>query len=298
MDRPLRIGTRASLLARTQTGLIARMLEASEPVEIVHITTTGDRVQDRPLHDIGGKGLFTKELELALLDGRIDVAVHSMKDVPVTMPLVDVSTLTIAAVPEREDPRDVLVSRAAGSIAEMPRNARVGTGSLRRREQLLAVRPDLRVEGVRGNIDTRLRKLDEGAFDAIILAAAGLRRAGMFDPAFMSVIDPDQMVPAAGQGALAVQCRSGDARALGRVAVLDDEVTRQCVELERRVVQQMACDCHSPIGVLARKDGSNLSIVAAWYDGDGVKKVTHLDQWTNVQSVSNTIASRLSDVSL
>lgn len=273
------------------------MLEASGPVEIVHITTTGDRVQDRPLHDIGGKGLFTKELELALLDGRIDVAVHSMKDVPVTMPLVDVSTLTIAAVPEREDPRDVLVCRFAQSVSELPQGARVGTGSLRRREQLLAIRPDLIVEPVRGNIDTRLRKLDAGAFDAIILAAAGVRRVGLFDASWMSVIEPHQMVPAAGQGALAVQCRSDDVQTWAVLRPLDDLATRQCVELEREVVRLMACDCHSPIGVLASPAADQLSIHAAWHDGKTLKKVTILNPLINVHRTADAIAAGLSDIS-
>jgi hydroxymethylbilane synthase len=273
------------------------MIEPYASVDIVHLTTTGDRIQDRPLHDLGGKGLFTKELEVALLEGRIDVAVHSMKDVPVTMPLVDVAKLMIAAIPEREDPRDALVCRVARSIDALPHSARVGTGSLRRREQLLEARPDLVVEPVRGNIDTRLRKLDEGAFDAIILASAGLRRAGLFDPIYMTIIEVDQMVPAAGQGALAIQCRSDDQRVVTLLQNLDDPTTRRCVELEREVVRLLGCDCHSPIGLLAQPVGDQLLTHAAWHDGRRIKKMTYFDSCINVHLAASSIATGLSDIS-
>src|SRR5687768_14549647 len=166
----LRLGTRGSLLARTQSQLVADDLMLRHPglrVELVIVRTSGDRITDRPLHEFGGKGLFTKELEQALLAGEVDFAVHSFKDVPVTMPLVDTSGLTIAAVPAREDPRDVLVSRKAKRLADLPPGARVGTGSLRRACQIVHARPDVVIEPVRGNIDTRLRKLTEGHYDAI-----------------------------------------------------------------------------------------------------------------------------------
>src|SRR5688500_3592950 len=203
----LRLGTRGSLLARTQSMLVAHDLERAHPglrVELRIFKTSGDRIADRPLHEFGGKGLFTKELEQALLAGEIDFAVHSFKDVPVTMPLVDTTDLAIAAVPERESPFDVLVSADARKVQELPQGARVGTGSRRRRCQLLAARPDLAVEAVRGNIDTRLRKWREGQFRAIVLAAAGLRRARLFDESAMAILDdPAVMLPAPGQGALA-----------------------------------------------------------------------------------------------
>ena len=166
---------------------------------MIVIKTSGDQIQDKPLADIGGKGLFTKELEQALLEGRVDFAVHSFKDVPVTMPLVDQTGLIIAAVPRREVPFDALISLTAKSIDELPKGARIGTGSLRRRAQLLERRPDLLVENIRGNIDTRITKLKRGEFDAVVLAIAGLKRSNLFDPAIMTPL-PD-LLPAAGQGA-------------------------------------------------------------------------------------------------
>ncbi len=198
----IRLGTRGSLLARTQSQLVADALQAAHRglgVNLKIVKTTGDQIIDRPLHEVGGKGLFTKELELALLAGEIDFAVHSFKDMPVTMPLVAQEDLIVAAVPIRADPRDVLISRAARTIDELPAGARVGTGSLRRRCQLLDRRADLQIEAVRGNIDTRLRKLREGDFDAVILAFAGLMRAGLFDQSMMFMIPEDVLLPAPGQ---------------------------------------------------------------------------------------------------
>jgi hydroxymethylbilane synthase len=234
--------------------IVADMLERSAPglrVELRVITTSGDRVVDRPLHEIGGKGLFTKELELALLNDEIDFAVHSFKDVPVTMPLVDQSDLVIAAVPAREDPRDVLVSRKARRIADLPLGAQVGTGSLRRRCQILNQRTNLVVQPIRGNIDTRLRKLNEGQYDAVILALAGLKRTQLFDPAIMQAIDPEEMLPAAGQGALALQCRRDDSVTRSLLGGLNDKATAVCVAAEREVVKALQGDCHSPIAALA-----------------------------------------------
>jgi hydroxymethylbilane synthase len=264
----LKLGTRASLLARMQSQLIADALERAHPglkVELVLVQTGGDRIQDRALHDFGGKGLFTKELEEALLDHTIDIAVHSYKDVPVTQPLVAASatSLVIAAVPPREDPRDVLASVTARRLADLPRGATVGTGSLRRRCQILARRPDLVVERIRGNVDTRLRKLCDDQFDAIILAAAGLRRSSLFDAATMSLIDVDEMIPAAAQGALAIQCRADDAATRALVEVLDDPKTARCVAIERAVVQSLDGDCHSPIAALASEGGESLNLIAA-----------------------------------
>lgn len=250
----LRLGTRGSLLARTQSQLVASAVEAAHPgvrVELVTIKTTGDRIADQPLHAFGGKGLFTKELEQALLAGDVDFAVHSFKDVPVTMPLVEQSNLIIAAVPKREDARDMLVGGGAASIDHLPPGARVGTGSLRRRCQLLHARPDLIVEPIRGNIDTRLRKQREGAYDAIILAMAGVRRAGLFDAGMMAAIDAVEMVPSPGQGALALQCRRDDGRTRELLAALNDAPTATCVAAERELVLLLQGDCHSPIAALA-----------------------------------------------
>jgi hydroxymethylbilane synthase len=237
-----------------QSTQVAEALQHLHPgltVELVVISTTGDQITDKPLHEFGGKGLFTKELELALLSGQVDFAVHSFKDVPVTMPLVDQEELVIAAVPQRADVRDVLVSRKAHRIADLPAGARVGTGSLRRQCQLLAIRPDVQVMMIRGNVDTRVRKLNDGAFDAIILAAAGLHRIGYFDPSFMFPIEQSEMLPAAGQGALALQCRRDNGAVRELLAKLDHPPTAQAVALERQVVQGLDGDCQSPIGAYA-----------------------------------------------
>ena len=263
----IRVGTRASLLARTQSGMVVRDLRNRWPgvnIDMIEITTTGDVVLDRPLHEVGGKGLFIKELELALLDGRIDLAIHSYKDVPVTMPLVPVGDLCIVAVPPRQDPRDVLATRgtAIARLADLPPGAHVGTGSLRRQCQLMERRPDLRISGIRGNIDTRLRKLREGDFDAVILAMAGLLRCGLFDPATMSPIDTDDLLPAAGQGALALQCRRGDAATMNYAMALSDAASMECVNVERELVARLEGDCHSPIGALALIDGTRLNLTA------------------------------------
>lgn len=272
MSDVLRLGTRGSLLARTQSGWVARELEKRRPglrVELTIIETTGDQIADKPLRDAGGKGLFVKELELALLAGQIDFAVHSMKDVPVTEPLVEQSDLLIAAVPAREDPRDALVCPGVRRLADLPAGAKIGTGSLRRRCQILALRPDLRVQGVRGNIDTRLRKQREGQFDAVILAMAGLKRTGLFDAGLMSPIDPDELLPSAGQGALAIQCRRSDARTSELLSVLHDPGTAACVQAERELVLRLQGDCHSPIAALATLSAGQLHLSAAVGTRDG-----------------------------
>ena len=262
----LRLGTRGSVLARTQSQLVASELEKRHKnlaVELIIVKTSGDQIQDKPLHEFGGKGLFTKEIEQALQRNEIDIAVHSFKDVPVTQPLVPVDDLVIAAVPEREDPRDVLVSLGARQIADLPQGAKVGTSSLRRRAQLLALRPDLKIDTLRGNIDTRLRKLRDGAFDAIVLAAAGLRRTGLFNEAEMTMLDPEQMLPAPGQGALAIQCRRTDERTRELLSVLDDRDTERAVTAERVIVQTLGGDCHSPIGALAEINGEDMTLRVA-----------------------------------
>jgi len=271
----LRLGTRGSMLARTQSQLIANDLQSRFPglqIELTIFKTTGDQITDRPLHEFGGKGLFTKELEHALLDRLVDFVVHSFKDVPVTMPLVATADLIIAATPPRQDPRDVLVSRQGlRSLADLPQGAHVGTGSLRRRCQILALRPDLHVEGLRGNIDTRLRKLRDGDYDAIVLATAGVIRAGLFDPASMSPLD--ELLSAPGQGALALQCRRDDQRSREILSALHDEATDACVRAERAVVLGLNGDCHSPIAALAVVQGPNLLLRACVGGRDGVPPV-------------------------
>ena len=268
----LRLGTRGSLLARTQSQIVANAVEKAHPgvhVELVTIRTSGDRITDRPLHDVGGKGLFTKEIEQALLARDVDFAVHSFKDVPVTMPLVDETDLVVAAVPEREDVRDVLVADGAATLDALRHGARVGTGSLRRRCQLLARRPDLRIEPIRGNIDSRVRKLRDKQFDAIVLAAAGVNRAGLFDHSCMSILDPDLVLPAPGQGALALQCRRDDNKTRALLALLNDADAAECVAAERALVAALDADCHSPVAALASVKEGVLRLEAAVGARDG-----------------------------
>ena len=271
-NKTIRLGARGSLLSRMQSAGVARELEKAHPglkVELVVVSTSGDQIQDRPLHEFGGKGLFTKELELALINGKVDFAVHSFKDVPVTMPLVDTSGLIMAAVPKREDAGDVLVSFAARSLAELAPGARVGTGSLRRQAQVLSPRPDIQVMPIRGNVDTRIRKLKDGEFDAVILAMAGLKRAGLFDAACMTVIDIRQMLPAAGQGALALQCRRDDHKTIELLAMLNDAQTATAVDMEREVIRLLKGDCHSPIGAYAQVIGEHMTLKANVAGRDG-----------------------------
>ena len=246
----VRIGTRRSKLALTQSGMMQRAIgralgvadaDLLEAVPLVEIVTTGDRIQDRRLMEIGGKALFTKEIEEALLDGRIDVAVHSMKDVPADQP----PGLCIAAVPPREDARDAFVSEAFSGFDDLPMGARLGTASLRRQAQALALRPDLEIEMLRGNVDTRLRRLAEGEFDAILLATAGLNRLG-FDSVIRERLSPDQFLPAPGQGALALQTRIDDAAAVW-VAALNDPMTALATAAERGAMTALEGSCLTAI---------------------------------------------------
>jgi hydroxymethylbilane synthase len=271
LQPPVRIGTRASLLATTQSGhvqaAIAAALGAPDRAEtiapLVFITTTGDRVQDRRLIEAGGKQLFTKEIEEALLDGRVDLAVHSMTDVPAEQP----AGLVICAIPAREDPRDALVSRRFGSLDALPEGARVGTASLRRQAQLLARRPDLEIVMLRGNVDTRLRKLDEGACEAIVLAAAGLNRLGLSE-VITELLDPVAAPPAPGQGALALQCREADAGA-DWLKTLHHAPTALCVAAERGALEALEGSCRTAIGAHARLDGDRLRLSVEALNGDG-----------------------------
>jgi hydroxymethylbilane synthase len=297
----VRLGTRGSLLAFTQSQSVATHLQQLRPdlrVELTIIKTTGDIITDRPLHDAGGKGLFTKELELALLDGDIDFAVHSYKDVPVTMPLVDVSRLVIAAVPIREDPRDVLVAgRAVRSVNDLSKAARVGTGSLRRQCQLLWLRPDLQVIPVRGNIDTRLKKQTSGEMDAVVLAAAGLRRAGLFDPVLMVELPVIEMVPAAAQGALALQCRADDSRTRELLQLMNDPATEFCTAIERQVIQLLNADCHSPIGVHAQFTGPDAVVLQIALGQPGSGEVIRRSITGNRATISSAIQTAVATLS-
>jgi hydroxymethylbilane synthase len=258
----LRLGTRASRLARAQSQLVADQLmniHNGLRIDLVPLNTSGDAVQNQPLYELGGKGLFTKEIEQSLIRGEIDFAVHSYKDMPVTMPLVDGSQLVVAAVPRREDPRDAAVMHEPNRQA-IPAAARIGTSSLRRRCQILELVPDAQVVPLRGNIDTRIRKSRDGAYDVIILAMAGLMRAGLFESASMF---PLEMVPAAGQGALAVQCRKDDARTRSLLAPLNHQATADAVAAERAIVAGLNGDCHSPIAALATCEESLWTLQSA-----------------------------------
>jgi hydroxymethylbilane synthase len=293
----IRLGTRGSLLALSQSKIVASEIQQSHPgiqIQTIIIKTTGDQITDRPLHDAGGKGLFVKELEQALLAEQIDFAVHSCKDLPVTMPLVDQSNLIIAAIPARIDARDVLISRNAATIEQLPPKAIVATGSLRRRCQLLAHRNDLAIKDVRGNIDTRIKKLRAGEFDAMILAMAGITRAELFDPSLMHPLSPDEILPAPGQGALALQCRRSDQTTRAILAKLDDPPSRMAIEAERAIVAALHGDCHSPIAAWATIDGQTLHLraVVGHRDGDPpiISARSHAPLSQNSDAVTAVIA--------
>jgi len=268
----LTIGTRGSPLALAQAQETRDRLLAAHPalaaadIAIRVIKTTGDRIQDRSLADSGGKGLFTKEIEDALLDGGIDLAVHSMKDMPTQLP----AGLVMAAYLPREDVRDVLLAVRPVPLAGLPRGATVGTASLRRKAFLLARRPDLQVVTFRGNVQTRLRKLDEGVVAATFLALAGLHRLKIAPPG-MQVLQPEEMLPAVAQGAIGIECRAGDARVLRYLAPLDDAPTRLRVEAERALLATLDGSCRTPIAALAELDGDRLRLRAAIARPDGTE---------------------------
>jgi hydroxymethylbilane synthase len=245
----------------------AQLTARGVTVELVPISTQGD-VTTQPLGVIGGQGLFTKELQRALLDRRIDLAVHSLKDLP-TLP---VPGLCLAAVPPRESTRDVLVSAKADCLEALPAGARVGTGSNRRRAQLLNTRPDLQVSDIRGNVDTRLRKLDEGQFEAIVLAEAGLRRLGL-DDRIAAVIPRSVMLPAAGQGALGIETRTDAVDTRSLLEPLDDRETHAAVEAERALLASLQAGCLAPVGVWARIEDGQLQLDAAVLSPDGRRRL-------------------------
>jgi hydroxymethylbilane synthase len=256
------IGSRGSQLALWQARWVqARLAGLGLESRIEIIRTTGDSVQNVPLSSVGGKGLFTKEIEDALLARQVDLAVHSLKDLPTMIP----AGLQIAAIPEREDPRDVLVGRR---LSELPPGARVGTSSLRRSAQLRLTRPDLQIESVRGNVDTRLRKLDEGQYESIVLAAAGLTRLG-WSGRIAEALEPEVMCPAVGQGALAVETRIGD----NTCAALDHAETRAAVTAERALLASLGGGCLTPIGAHARITGAKLHLMAIVLSVDGAQSV-------------------------
>ncbi len=268
----LRIGSRGSKLALRQAEMLREKLVAAHPelaapgaIESVIIRTTGDRVTDRPLADIGGKGLFIKELEEALQDGRIDLAVHSLKDVPAFLP----DGFALAAHLAREDARDALIARGdAHSLAALPQGASVGTSSPRRQAQLLHLRPDLRIVPLRGNVDTRLAKIADGAADATVLALAGLKRLGRESEA-CAILSTTEMLPAATQGIVAVEIRDTDSKSRSLLAAIDHRPTALCASAERALLETLDGDCRTPIAAMATLDGNRIALDAMVLSPDG-----------------------------
>ena len=274
-SRPLRIGTRGSPMALRQTAIIRDRLIAAHPelagagaVEIVTIRTTGDRVQNRLLAEIGGKGLFAKEIEEALLAGMIDLAVHSLKDLETWLP----DGLVIACVPPRDDPRDTLLSVSGANLASLPCGAKVGTASLRRQAQLLRHRPDLSTVPIRGNVNTRLRKMEAGEVDALVLALCGLVRLDLSGHA-TEILPREVMLPAVGQGALAIECRTANGRVRQLVAPLHDPICAACVDAERAMLAALDGSCRTPIAGFAEVDGDRLTIEGLLLNEDGSKEI-------------------------
>lgn len=263
----LRIGSRGSQLALWQANHISALLRAcGHEVEIEIIHTTGDKITDVALAKVGTKGMFTKEIEEALAAGRVDLAVHSLKDLPTELPL----GFEIAAITERQDPRDAFCSRHYSRIEDLPPGARVGTSSLRRQAQLKAIRHDLDIHPLRGNVDTRLRKLEQGDYDAIILASAGLKRLDKTE-LMKNIISGEIMCPAAGQGALGIEIREGDATTREKVRFLDDFATRVATTCERTLLNRLGGGCQVPIGALAELRDGKLHLEAIVADPDGTK---------------------------
>jgi len=268
--RHLRIGTRGSLLAKWQAEFVRKQLFAAAGVEaeIVIIKTAGDKLQSAPLSQVGGKGVFVKELEEALLDETIDLAVHSVKDVPTDVP----SRLSFPAVCRRDDVRDCVVSASRVTLTNLRRGARVGTSSLRRQAQLRHLRPDLDIRDLRGNVDTRLRKVDSGEYEAVLLAKAGLDRLGL-SQRISEILPPEQFLPAVGQGAMAIQCRIKDTEAADAVSCLDHLETRNAIIAERALLKAVEGGCQVPLGAWSRMERDQLVLDACICSADGAQTI-------------------------
>ncbi len=287
------IASRRSALAMWQAEHIAAELRRLHPgceVGILGMTTKGDRVLDRPLADIGGKGLFVKELETALEDGRADLAVHSAKDVPMHLP----PGFCLAAIPAREDPRDCFVSNHSASLASLRADSVVGTSSLRREAQLRELQPGLRVKPLRGNLETRLAKLDRGECDALVLAAAGLKRLGLAGR-IRAMLEPEQSLPAPGQGALAIECREARSDLREWLAVLEDAATSACVRAERAVSRSLSGDCHLPLAAYAAASGSEIRLrgLVATRDGREVVRAELTGAAASPEELGEALAAEL-----
>jgi hydroxymethylbilane synthase len=291
--RRLTYATRRSPLALAQCRAFVATLVARHPgLELVEllVVTTGDKIQDRPLSDVGGKGLFVKEIEEALLDRRADLAVHSIKDVPGVLP----DGLCLACVPPREDPRDVLVAPEHRTLAALPTGARVGTSSLRRKLSLLAARPDLEVVPIRGNVDTRLRKVDAGEAQGIVLARAGLLRLGLSERA-TEVLSPDVSLPAIGQGALGIETRQDDSEARDLLEAVHDAEAAMRVAVERGVLLALGGDCKTPIAAFAEREGDQIRVRAFVADPDGsrLRRVERRASWPTSEREAAELGSSL-----
>ena len=285
----LRIGTRGSQLALWQANQIANLLrERGHEIEIIIIKTTGDKITDVALANVGTKGMFIKEIEEALAENRVDLAVHSLKDLPTQLS----SDFEIAAIPKREDPRDVFCSVHYPSIDQLPGRARVGTSSLRRHAQLKAIQPDLEICSLRGNVDTRLRKLQDGEYDAIILAAAGLNRLGKRE-LIRETISIDTMCPAAGQGALAIEIRAGDSATAGHLAFLDNALARAETTCERALLNKLGGGCQVPIGALAEVRGQSLHLTGIVARPDGTQVLRETREGTDPDQLGEAVGESL-----
>ncbi|MEM8766226.1 MAG: hydroxymethylbilane synthase [Pseudomonadota bacterium] len=291
MAEPIVIATRESPLALWQAEFVQRVLRDAAPdvsVELLGMTTQGDRWLSSPLSQVGGKGLFIKELEEAMLDGRADVAVHSMKDVPAILP----EGFALPLIGYRADVRDALVSPSGARLMELPEGARVGSSSLRRQAMLKHLRPDLVMLPVRGNVNTRLKKLDDGDYDALVLATAGLERLGL-ELRITERLDVLQSLPAAGQGALGVECRADDERLLALLGSLEDATVADCVRAERAVSAGIGADCSAPLGVLARPEGDAMELLARLGMPDGSRLLEARARGTDPQAVGREAAESL-----
>jgi len=294
VTKELRIATRKSQLALWQAEHVAALLREAHPglqIELVPLLTQGDRIQDRSLAAIGGKGLFIKELEVAIEDLRADIAVHSMKDVPADLP----HGLTIGAVLKRADPRDALATTSGiARLEDLPRGAIVGTSSLRRQAQLCALRPDLSIQSLRGNVDTRIRKLDAGGMDAIVLACAGLDRLGL-ESRITARLDPKVCLPAVTQGVIGIECRSNDVHTAGLLQALEDAATRKVMDAERAFAARLGGSCQSPIAAYAELDADRITLrgLVAEPDGSRLLRDTESGSAGNPAALGRQLAERM-----
>ncbi|MDY6971126.1 MAG: hydroxymethylbilane synthase [Thermodesulfobacteriota bacterium] len=290
-----RIGTRGSRLALTQSRIIKEKLEERYPgirVELVKIKTTGDKILDSPLSRIGGKGLFVKEIEEALLEKRVDAAVHSLKDVPAELP----DALTLSSFPEREDPRDALISREDQTLDQLPQRARVGTSSLRRAAQLLHLRPDLDIVPLRGNVDTRLGKLESGDLNAVVLAVSGLRRLGYADR-ITQIIPSEKILPAIGQGTLGLEVRRDDEQTINLLCFMNHEPTELAVVAERAFLRQLEGGCQVPMAALARLKSEKLRLqgMVAGLDGSIILEDEITGEKCQAEEIGVKLGNRMLD---